>query len=58
MSTADGRVYTIRVCAADVAGLQTCAERAIGVESRWGRAPVSQGKLFIVAHDAQASGTG
>jgi hypothetical protein len=47
---ADGRVYTVQVCAKNAAGLETCKEDTVGVPLVGSRsAAVGQGKLFLVA---------
>ena len=49
---ADGRVYTVRVCATDAASNQACQEVMIGVKDKWTSPdPVSQGKAYVVAND-------
>jgi hypothetical protein len=51
---ADGRVYTVRVCATDAAGLEYCDEATAGVPAKHSKSkrPGSQGKLFLHASDA------
>jgi hypothetical protein len=52
---ADGRFYTVRVCAKDEAGWTTCAEDTTGVPLKpivlKKLNPEDQGKLYIVAQD-------
>ena len=54
---ADGRFYTVRVCATDLAGNIGCDEAAIAVPSMHTRAakavsvPIDNGKLYKVASD-------
>lgn len=50
---ADGRVYTVRVCATDAASHRACQEVTIGVKDKESSPdPISQGKAYVVADDA------
>ena len=47
---ADGRVYTVRVCVTDAAGLTGCQDSAVGMTNQSGT-PLSEGPIFQVAQD-------
>lgn len=53
----DGRVYTVRVCVTDAAGLKGCEEMTVGValhSQKKGsvKYPICQGDIWEVAHDS------
>jgi len=49
----DGRVYTVRVCTRDAAGIGACEETTVGMtKSEQSGPPISQGPMFEVAQDA------
>ena len=54
---ADGRTYTVRVCAQDLAGLVGCAEAAVKVPPKGAGTPhkladpINNGKIYNVADD-------
>lgn len=60
---ADGRAYTVRVCAKDLAGNVACDEQYVLVPAKAGAkakilpSPINNGKLYPVASDLVAWGT-